>query len=255
MSLPYEELLKKAQVAAEQVRVELSEKELTFPKKKEKQKDDPEPKKKNQLVTIPKTMEASFAGRVREQDLEVDDPIHILWQKFENGEIDQSDLSVDDKFVLIRYLKTEKGLKQDEIAEKLGVTRRTVVNYYKKIKELDAQTLADSDIWEIGGEIYSQGIQIMEAALRKGDGRQWSYVLTSMISTLQSLGLVFKMPKQSQVSQQIIHNMAEKKGQEGFKQLKIISANEEINLDSVFNEIMGAVKNGQIDKKDVNKKD
>jgi hypothetical protein len=90
----------------------------------------------------------------------------------------------------------------------------------------------------------------MEAALKKGDGRQWSYVLTSMISTLQSLGLVFKMPRQSQVSQQIMHNMAEKKGQEGFKQLKTISDKEEINLDSVFTELMGAVQNGSMDKKD-----
>ena len=253
MGLPYDEVLKKAQVAAELVRVELSEKELTFPKKKEKQKDEPKPAKKNQLVTIPRTMELSFEGRTREEDLAVDDPVHILWQKFENGEIDQSDLSVDDKFVLIRYLKTEKGMKQDEIAEKLGVTRRTVVNYYKKIKELDARTLADSDIWEIGGEIYTQGLQIMEAALKKGDGRQWSYVLTSMISTLQSLGLVFKMPKQSMVQQEIMHNMMEKKGQEGFKQLKTISAKEEINLDSVFTELMGAVQNGTIDKKDVDK--
>ncbi|MCB5280146.1 MAG: hypothetical protein LHW59_11585, partial [Candidatus Cloacimonetes bacterium] len=85
MGLPYDEVLKKAQVAAEQVRVELSEKELTFPKKKEKQKDEPKPAKKNQLVTIPRTMELSFEGRTREEDLAVDDPVHILWQKFENG--------------------------------------------------------------------------------------------------------------------------------------------------------------------------
>ena len=73
--------------------------------------------------------------------------------------------------------------------------------------------------------------------------------MTSLIATLQSMGLVFKMPRQSQVQQNIITEQQAKMGAEGFKQLKNMGDKEEINLDNVLNELLAAVKTGKLDKK------
>ena len=249
MPLPYDEVLKKAQGTIEKITVEMPpEKEPKFPEKKKNPVGRPKKVKQNQLVKIPQIVDTSLEGKISEDELDPTYPVHILVEKFRNGDVDFTDLTVDDRFTMIRHLKEKESKNKHEIAEELGVTVQTVTNYFKKIKELNAQVLADEDIWKMGGEIYSQGIRAMEAAINKGKVKDWAYVLTSMISTLQSLGLVFKMPKQSMVSQQIQHNMAEKKGHEGFKQIKHIAENEEINLESVFNELMGAVNDGKLDK-------
>lgn len=247
MALPYDEVLKKAQGTIEKISVTIPEKEIKFPKKKNPV-GRPKGKKQNQLVRIPTIVDTALETKMSEDTLDPSDPVHILVEKFRNGDLDFTDLTVDDRFVMIRYFKEKENKNKHEIAEELGVTVMTVTNYFKKIKEVNAQVLADEDIWKMGGEIYSQGLRAMEAAINKGKVKDWAYVLTSMVSTLQSLGLVFKMPKQSMVSQQIQHNMAEKKGHEGFKQIKHIAENEEINLDSVFNELMGAVSEGKLDK-------
>lgn len=247
----YKETLSKAKSIADQITVEVRDGEpFKGPPKKEKEEEKP---KKNQLVKIPTKMELAYRGRVREEDLDVDDPVHILLEKFRAGEIDAADLSVDDKFVIIRHMREVEGKTQDKIAEELGVTRRTVINYCNKIKEQKAQALADTDIWELGGELYSSGMRAMEDALKKGKYKDFAYLMTSLISTLQSMGLIFKMPKQSQVSQQIVTEIQSKKGAEGFKQLKRMADSEEINLDNTLNEILAAVKDGKLDKKDVDK--
>jgi hypothetical protein len=64
------------------------------------------------------------------------------------------------------------------------------------------------------------------------------------------MGVIFKMPKQSQVSQQIVTEIQSKKGAEGFRELQKLHDKKEINLDNVLNELMGAVRDGKLDKKD-----
>ncbi|NCU32112.1 MAG: hypothetical protein EOM23_04090 [Candidatus Moranbacteria bacterium] len=91
----------------------------------------------------------------------------------------------------------------------------------------------------------------MEDSIKKGKYKDFAYVMTSLIATLQSLGLVFKMPKQSMVQQNIITEQQARQGAEGFKQLKNMADNQEVNLDNVLNELLAAVKSGSLDKKDV----
>ena len=251
MNSNFKKIEKEAKDIANKVTIRLDRQEMPdLPDPKPpKEKPAPEPPKKNQLIEIPYKVDISYNGKIREEDLDVDDPVHILLEKFRIGEIDAADLSVDDKFVMIRYMREEEGLTQDLIAEELGVTRRTVVNYCQKIKRLKAQELADSDIWEIGGELYAQGVKAMEDSIKKGKYKDFAYVMTSLIATLQSMGLVFKMPRQSQVQQNIITEHQAKMGAEGFKQLKNMGDKEEINLDNVLNELLAAVKTGKLDKK------
>jgi hypothetical protein len=67
------------------------------------------------------------------------------------------------------------------------------------------------------------------------------------------MGVIFKMPRQSQVSQQIVTEIQSKKGAEGFRELQKMHDKQEINLDNVLNELMGAVREGKLDKKEVDK--
>jgi len=258
MNSNFKEIEKQAKDMADKVTVRLDRMQempdLPDPKPP-KEKPPPEPPKRNQLVEIPYKVDLAYNGRIREEDLEVDDPVHILLAKFRTGEIDAADLSVDDKFVMIRHMREEEGLTQDKIAEELGVTRRTVVNYCQKIKRLKAQELADSDIWEVGGQLYAQGLKAMEDSIKKGKYKDFAYVMTSLIATLQSMGLIFKTPKHSLVQQHIVTEQQAKRGAEGFKQLKNMNDKEEINLDNVLNELLGAVKSGRLDKKEVDNDD
>jgi predicted DNA-binding protein (UPF0251 family) len=248
----YKDSLKKAETAAEHMVIRLDHQREPY---KPKEKPPKEPKleekpKRNQLIEIPHRVDLAYQGKIREDSLDVDDPVHILVEKFRKGEVDQADLGVDEKFVIIRYMREVDGMTQDAIAEEMGVTRRTVINYCNKIKKLKAQTLADSDIWEIGGDLYDKGVRAMEDAMSKGKYKEFAYVMTSLISTLQSMGVIFKMPKQSQVSQQIVTEIRSKKGAEGFRELQKLHDKKEINLDNVLNELMGAVREGKLDKKD-----
>jgi predicted DNA-binding protein (UPF0251 family) len=251
----YKDSLKKAETAAEQMVIRLDHQREPY-KPKEKPPKEPKPEeipKKNQLIEVPHRLDLAYQGKIREEDLDVDDPVHILVQKFRNGEVDQADLGVDEKFVIIRHMREVDGMTQDAVAEEMGVTRRTVINYCNKIKKLKAQALADSDIWEIGGDLYDKGMKAMEDSISKGKYKDFAYILTSLISTLQSMGVIFKMPKQSQVSQQIVTEIQSKKGAEGFREFQKLHDKKEINLDNVLNELMGAVREGKLDKKEVDK--
>jgi transposase len=249
MSGDFKKTLKKAKEVVKDVVICVPEPKKFKKPLTKKQKEELENKRptSNELIEIPYKVEAPYSGRKREEDLDVHDPVHILVQKVRDGELEQIDLGPDDKFVIIRHLKETEGLSNDEIAAELKVSRKTVLNYVSRIKQIKAQALADNGIWEIGGELYDMGLKAMEQALRKGRFQQFAYVMSTMVTTLQSMGLIFKMPKQSQVQQKIVHDLTVKRGNEGFKQIKHIAEQEEINLDNVFNEILGAVKEGKLD--------
>jgi predicted transcriptional regulator len=253
MNADYKESLIKAKKIADKVSVRLDTKpppKLYEAKKAEKPKKEEAEKPKNQLVLVPNKVDLAYQGKIREEDLEVDDPVHILVQRFRAGEILAEDMSVDDKFVIIRHMREEDGMTQDEIAEEIGISRRTVGNYCAKIKKLNAQKLADADLWEIGGELYHTGMKAMRDAIQKGKYKEFAYLMTSLISTLQSMGLVFKMPARSQIQQSIISQQQTRRGSEGFKRLKNMESSEEVNIDNVLNELFGAVQDGKLDKKD-----
>lgn len=214
----------------------------------EKHKNKPKPK--NHLIELPSKVDLAYDGKKKEEDLEVDHPANILYEKVMDGEIETSDLTPDDKFVIIKYMRETEKLSADQIAEKLSVSRRTAFNYIRKIKEYNAKALADSTIWEIGGDIYQKGVEAMDMALKMGRPKDFAYVLSMMVSTLQSMGLVFKMPQRSQVQQNIMQEIT-MKGNEGFKQLQdVAKENDEVTIDAVYEEIMGAVKEGKIEKDD-----
>ncbi|MCF8012499.1 MAG: hypothetical protein K9L56_14600 [Clostridiales bacterium] len=200
----------------------------------------------NQLIEMPHKVDLPYQGKKREEDLEVDDPAHHILQKVRDEEIEPSDLSPDDKFVVIRYMREIEKKKQDDIAAELMVSRRTVINYCNKIKQFNAQKLSDTNIWELGGDIYQKALEAIEGALKDHKYKDVAYIISVMVSSLQSMGLVFKVPQKSQVQQQIMHDL-QVHGAEGYSQMKKVADENEINIDAVFEEIMGAVKEGKLE--------
>jgi len=218
-------------------------------KEVKKQVPDIKVKDGNKLSKIPSKVKQDYNAVKSEEEFEVDEPVHLMVQKIHDGEIDPVDLTADEKFFVIKYMREVEKKTQDKIAEELGITRRTVVNYEKKIKQFNAKKLADNDAWTIGGDIYRISMEAIEGAMQSGKYQQVAYIISTMISTLQSMGLVFKVPQRSQVQQQIMHDL-HVRGAEGFTQLKQVADENEVNIDAVFEELLGSVKEGKLEKEE-----
>jgi len=221
-------------------------------KEAKKQVPDIKIKDGNQLAKLPSKVKDQYDAVKGEEEFDVDDPVFVLVDQIRAGEVEVSDLNPDERFFVIKYLRENENKKQDEIAHELGITRRTVVNYCTKIKQFNAKKLADNDAWTIGGDIYRISMDAIEGAMASGKYQQVAYVISTMISTLQSMGLVFKVPQRSQIQQQVMHDL-HVKGAEGFTQLKQVADENEINIDAVFEELLGSVKDGKLEKEDKDK--
>lgn len=204
-------------------------------------------KEGNQLAKLPSKIKKQYTALKSEEEFDVDDPVFVLLDRIREGEIEAADLNPDERFFVVKHMREVENKKQDEIAHELGITRRTVVNYCNKIKQFNAKQLADNDAWTIGGDIYRISMDAIEGAMASGKYQQVAYVISTMISTLQSMGLVFKVPQRSQVQSQIIHDL-HVKGAEGFTQLKQAADDSEINIDAVFEELLVSVKDGKLEK-------
>lgn len=204
---------------------------------------------KNRLVEIevPHKVAASFDVGKSEEEIEVDDPAHVLVQQVRNGEIPKDELSVDQKFLIVKYLTEEKFYSIDEIADELKVTRPTVARYRKKLKEHHAKQLADHDAWMLGGEVYNLCLRAAHQALASGKPKQVADVLSSMISTLQSMGLVYKMPAQSQIQQAIQSHSKHDVTVSNIEKFKKEVEGNEINLENVLNELFDAAEKHEQD--------
>lgn len=170
-----------------------------------------------------------------EEELESDDPAHLMVEKIRDGVTKPEDLIPDDKFVIIRYLRETERLTQDKIAEELSLSRRTVINYCNKIKKLNAQKVSDTTAHELGGELLQMGKEAMKMAIQDRKGKDWAYIAQNLVTMLQSLGLIYKQPSQSQ-----IHQMMEKvDSAQGYKDAnRKFTEHDKQNLDSVIEEVI-----------------
>ena len=245
MSDKTKEFKKKAQevkknIPSSKVRVRDEDNVEPYKDKPKKEAKEPEVEeegpKKNQLAEIPKKVDVAYDGSKREEDLDTEEPAQVLAEKVKNGDLSNEDLSVDDRMVMIGYLSEQEQKTGDQIAEVLGVSRRTVVNYLRKLREFRARQLAEKDSWELGGELYEMGMHAMRESLKQGKFQQFSHCLSTLITTLQSLGLLYKMPERSQ-QQLAVAQSIQFRGSKGFDSLKKQSQGEEHNLEGVLHEL------------------
>jgi predicted DNA-binding protein (UPF0251 family) len=199
---------------------------------------------KNQLIQVPTQVDFAYDAGKAEEDIDVDDPAYVLVQKIRDGEIDHAELTADDKFVAIRYLLHVEHLTQDQVAGELGISRRTVVNYVRKIKDQQAKALSQETVWTLGGEVWNLCMKAAYQALASNKPKQVAEVLEKMIQTLQTMGLVYRVPNQSQI-QQATHQNISVSGASQFKSA-IEGEGQEVNIENVLTDLMKLAESGNM---------
>jgi len=204
-------------------------------------------KPRNKLIEVPRLVDEGFDSGKTEEEIEVDLPAHILARQIIDGEKDPVDLTTDERFIIVRHLIHEEHYSADECAELLRVSRRTVQNYKRKIKEYDAKQLATETVWTIGGEIRDLGKKASLGALAAGKFKAALEAKKIEIELLQNLGILYKRPSQSQsqIQQQISQDVKISSIQDYQNQV----AGEEVNLEHVLNELLESVEQGKLEEK------
>ncbi len=203
---------------------------------------------KSNITEVPAKAIKKYDKVKSEEEFEVDESIYNLVEKIEGGDILFSDLKPDEKFFVIKHYKEICKWSKDEIAKNFDCKRNVVTNYFKKIKQYNAKKLADTDIWELGGEIHQAAIEAMEGAMKAGKFQQVAYIMSVMVQTLQSMGLIFKSPQRSQVAQYLVKELRTQSAK-GYSELKQIADDGAIDIDTVFDELMKSVKEGKLEEK------
>jgi len=119
-----------------------------------------------------------------------------LLQAIKAKEVSGSELTIDERRLVVRSMK-ELGQTQDAIAELLKVSRRTIVNDYKVLRQEQALAIQNTDTNEIAGEVYEVARTCIRRALQAGSFKTVSTIMRDMVEVLQSLGILYRAPKTS----------------------------------------------------------
>lgn len=113
-----------------------------------------------------------------------------------SGRLTGKELTVDERRLVVQSMK-ELGQTQDAIADLLKVSRRTIVNDYRVLRQQQALAIQNTDTAEIAGEVYDVAKTCIRRALQAGSYRTVSVVMRDMVEVLQSLGILYRAPKTS----------------------------------------------------------
>ena len=122
-----------------------------------------------------------------------------LLKLLQAGTIDIDDITIDERVMVVRSMKL-MGRTVDEIAAMLRAKRSLVSGDFYKIRQHDRQELMSYELEELGGEIWSLSMEASRQAMKAGKFSSVSKILESMVNMLQSMGLVYKAPAQSQLA-------------------------------------------------------
>ncbi|WP_029689427.1 hypothetical protein [Thermoanaerobacter sp. A7A] len=161
-----------------------------------------------------------------------------------------SELPKDDRLLVARYCY-EKGAKSITALQKeLDVTYVTAEKYYHVVKTLlrDAEgTTIDEQIF--GLEIWEKFLAIYDEAMKAGKLQVAVQALTSLVSTLQSMGLIYKAPSRKQVQAAIQqHNIHTKQQVGTYTKFKNAIKGKEKDYEVILHELMEAVDKDKIPK-------
>lgn len=109
------------------------------------------------------------------------------------------DLTIEERRPVVKVMR-DQGRTLDEISAMLSISRRTIVNDVKWLREQAAKEVSSLSTWDLAGEIWQMGQNIAMQALAEKQYRTVSYVIRDMIEMLQSIGVVYKAPSQSKVA-------------------------------------------------------
>ena len=133
-------------------------------------------------------------GALQGVDL-VEETSIALAQGIKDGSIDGSSMHTGPRRVVVKMLK-EQGLTQDAIAEFIGVTRRTIVNDYKALRE-EAALAVKEDMTQLNaaGQVRELMETCINQALKKKQPKYAMEIMKEGIELLQSLGILPTVPK------------------------------------------------------------
>jgi len=124
-----------------------------------------------------------------------------LLEDISTGKITGKDLTIDERRLLVQFLKVEGGKTQDQISKVLQVSRRTVVNDFKFLREQSALAMERLSHLDLGGEIYDVAMAALRKAFSAGQYKTVSTIIRDLVETLQGLGLVYRAPLTSKQMQ------------------------------------------------------
>lgn len=130
-----------------------------------------------------------------------------LVQGIKDKTIEGKNLTQDERRIVVNSLRLA-GQTQDSIADLLQVSRRTIVNDYKVLRQQAALSIASKETNELAGEVYEVAKTCIRKAMKAGKYKTVSTIMRDMVEVLQSMGLVYRAPKTSMQANLIgsLHN-------------------------------------------------
>ena len=153
-------------------------------------------------ITIPDTnmhypiSTSSAMALPQEVDDGPDRNVIQIVKAIQSKEVVGKDLTIDERRMVVNSLRLS-GQTQDSISELLGLSRRTIVNDYKVLRQQAALSIANKETSEIAGEVYEVAKSCIRKALQAGHYKTVSTIMRDMVELLQSMGLVYRAPKTS----------------------------------------------------------
>ena len=151
---------------------------------------------KSQLLPRPAGQEEYSLVVQGDESLGPDRNAVTLLKALKLGETTGKELTIDERRLVVTSMK-ELGQTQDAIADLLKVSRRTIVNDYKVLRQEQALSIAKTETHEVAGEVYSTAKTCIRRALAAGSFKTVSVIMRDMVETLQSLGVLYRAPKTS----------------------------------------------------------
>lgn len=163
-----------------------------------------------------------------------------LYKELDEGHRTPEEFTSDERRLVVKLLKS-MGKTQDEVAMMLKVSRRTVVNDYRWLREQAALALQSMDQFLLGGEVYETAMHCIGKAIAEKRFRTVSIVMRDMVEMLQSLGLIYRAPR-TQKSLSLVASAQLQRT--GFHRYMERIGDEKDEVVAVYDELMRVIANG-----------
>lgn len=174
----------------------------------------------------------------------VDKPANVLVEEIRNQDINPAELSVEERIVVVQYLRDVEFLTQDQCGEFLGVSRRTIANYMKRIRKRQEYEFKQQNVQTISAEIWRLFEAGAQQALASNRPDRLASIIREAILVLQNLGVLPRVASKQKIesrSQNLNYNI------NAYQDYQNQVQGEEISLEAVLSDVLEAAKQGKLD--------
>ena len=130
-----------------------------------------------------------------ENDIIKQDNALVILKNIKNGIIAPGNLPHEMRRVCVDFLNRQGGYTQEEMAQLLGCSRRTIQSDLDVIEQVCATMLTTIDYKRIVGGLIYKARNLTQHAMKKEDYRLVRLIETELIDKLMSLGFLKKAPE------------------------------------------------------------